>query len=69
MFEFELGFARWCGTSRARANSPVARPVRAQRRTPRAGARAKQLSRTPGTKTSEKSWKTRSRSAIEMQTY
>ena len=32
---------------------------------PRAPARAKQLSRMPGTKTSEKSWKTRSRSAIE----
>jgi hypothetical protein len=47
---------------------------RASRRTPRAAARARQPSRMPGTKTSEKSWKTpppgitkrvRSRSAIE----
>ena len=37
--------------------------VRAERRTPRAQARAKQLSRMPGTKTSEKSWETRSRSS------
>jgi hypothetical protein len=43
--------------------------VRAQRRTLRAKARAKQYSRMPGTKTSEKSWMTRSRSANEMQTH
>jgi hypothetical protein len=49
----------------ARQTAQPPAPVRAQRRTPRARARAKQLSRMLGTKTSEKSWKTRSRSAIE----
>ena len=36
---------------------------------PRAEVRAKELSRLPGTKTTEKSWKNRSRSANEAQTY
>ena len=44
-------------------------PVRAERSTLRAQARGKQLSRMPGTKTTWKSWKTRSRSANKMETY
>jgi hypothetical protein len=43
-------------------------PVRAERRTLAPQRAPSSLSRMPGTKTSEKSWMTRSRSAIEDQT-
>jgi len=76
-FEFEHGIGARNPPTGLNFSGARAAP-HAARRTPRAKARAKQFSRLPGTKTSEKSWKTppsgitkrvRSRSANEMETY
>jgi hypothetical protein len=53
--------------ARSAARFPALLPVRAKRRTLPRRARGRRSSRMPGTKTSDKSWKTRSRSAKEME--
>ena len=61
------GLQRERPSARVRAWPNESLPPRAQRRTSLSRrARGRQLSRLPGTKTSEKSWKNRSRSANEM---